>query len=104
MIKGEFSDSSTSSGGQDTAELGITLLENIFDHNPNIPAVSTFMLARSESTGNSAGGVFTIGEIVANMTAVQKQPPLPVLSPDQWIVPMDAMIINGKTIPGKSAL
>ena len=88
---------------QASSGLGNTLLENVFSSNPNVSPIATFQLARSEVEAESAGGIFTIGEIVSNMSAVQQQPQLPLLSSSRWVVAMDAMIVNGRTIKGNSA-
>lgn len=62
------------------------------------------MLSRSESTGTTDGGVFTIGEVDSSYSAITQQPELEVVSSDRWIVFMDGMIVNGQETTGLSTL
>lgn len=68
-----------------------------------MPPIITFQLSRSLTTGNSSGGVFTVGEVAQNMSQVENQPDLAVLSPDRFIVAMDGIVVNGQKTTGGSA-
>ena len=79
--------------------------------------ITTFQLSRSETTGISEGGVFTVGKVeledhtgngsnigeAHSLAEVQNSPKLPVLSSDRFIVPLDGVVINGRMINGHSA-
>ncbi|KAI5119387.1 hypothetical protein M0805_001061 [Coniferiporia weirii] len=82
---------------------GNTLLNNIFASDPSLPQLSTVSLSRSFATGKTDGGVYTIGEIDSNFSAISSSPRLDVVSPDRWIVLMDNLIVNGQNISGDSA-
>ncbi|TDL21727.1 acid protease [Rickenella mellea] len=89
---------------------GKTPLENastrefpqIFAANPDEPKFFTFQLSRSETTGTTSGGIFTIGEVNSTLSGISNAPKLNVVSPNRWTVLMDGMIVNGKTVTGNS--
>jgi hypothetical protein len=62
----------------------------------------TFMLSRS-TIGTTDGGVFTIGVVNSSFSDVQKANKLPVESvTNQWVILVDAVIINGQKLDGGS--
>ncbi|TDL20611.1 acid protease [Rickenella mellea] len=87
---------------QTTPFNGKTLLENIFAANPDEPNSITFQLSRSETTGTTGGGTFTIGEVNATLSGISSAPRLDVVSPNRWVVLMDGIIVNGKNVTGNS--
>ncbi|TDL24668.1 acid protease [Rickenella mellea] len=89
---------------QTTTFSGKTLLENVFAANPSEPNYITFQLSRSETTGTTSGGTFTIGEVNSTLSGISNAPKLNVVSKDRWIVFMDGIIVNGKNVTGNSAL
>ncbi|TDL13669.1 acid protease, partial [Rickenella mellea] len=91
-----------STGLQSTAFNGATLLENIFAANPSEPNYITFQLSRSESTGTTSGGTFTIGELNSTLSAISSAPKLDIVSTERWITFMDGIIVNGKNVTGNS--
>ncbi|KAL5537140.1 hypothetical protein ACEPAF_963 [Sanghuangporus sanghuang] len=82
---------------------GSPFLQNVFDDDPSLDEFITFALSRSESTGTTDGGIFTIGEIASNLTSVSSSPKLDVVLKSRWTVLMDGVIVNGKKISGNSA-
>ena len=83
---------------------GQTLIENIVAANSSLAEFITFSLSRSFATGTTDGGVFSIGEIDSNFTAVSNSPQLEVIDSSRWIVFMDGIVINGKNLTGGSSL
>ncbi|KAL5531426.1 hypothetical protein ACEPAG_4303 [Sanghuangporus baumii] len=82
---------------------GSPFLQNVFDADPSLDKLITFALSRSESTGTTDGGIFTVGEIASNLTSVSSSPELDVVLKSRWTVLMDGVIVNGKKISGNSA-
>lgn len=64
----------------------------------------TFLFSRSETTGTTDGGIFTIGEIASNMTQINNTMQYEVKADDRWIIFLDGIIVNGQSINGYSAL
>lgn len=87
-----------------TAFDGDMFLQNVFNDDPTLDEFITFALSRSETTGNTDGGIFTVGEIASNLTSVSNNPKLDVVLKTRWTVLMDGVIVNGKRITGNSAL
>lgn len=81
-----------------------THFKQVFQANTSLSTFITFQLSRSQATGTTDGGIFTIGEIDSNFTAVSQSSKLPVISTDRWVVLMDGMLINGQPVSGGSAL
>ncbi|TDL13727.1 acid protease [Rickenella mellea] len=79
-----------------------TGLLGIFAANPDEPNSITFQLSRSETTGTTSGGTFTIGEVNATLSGISSAPRLDVVSPNRWVVLMDGIIVNGKNVTGNS--
>jgi len=73
-------------------------LQNVFSQNSSLPNIMTWQMTRSD-LGIVDGGIFTIGEVVQNLSAVQAAPKLPVPSP-QWITVMDSLVVNGQNLTG----
>lgn len=82
---------------------GDTVLENIFQANTSEQQFITFQLSRSLTTGNTDGGVFTIGEVNSTLSTVSSEPKLNVISKDRWVVLMDGIIVNGQNFSGQSS-
>lgn len=59
-------------------------------------------MSRSETTGSTDGGAFTIGELDSNFSAILDAPQLNVVEPRAWEVLMDGMSINGQLMEGGS--
>ncbi|KAL4248862.1 peptidase A1 family protein [Abortiporus biennis] len=74
-------------------------LQNIFSLYPNISNFMTMQLSRS-GFGMVDGGVFTIGEIDPNYTAIANSPKLQVISHGMWFTLVDGMLINGTMYSG----
>ncbi|TDL18812.1 acid protease [Rickenella mellea] len=83
---------------------GTTLIQNIFAANPSEPNFITFQLSRSEATGVTSGGTFTIGEVNSTLSGISNAPKLNVVSKDRWVVFMDGIIVDGKNVTGNSQL
>lgn len=79
-------------------------VKQVFQANTSLSTFITFQLSRSQATGTTDGGIFTIGEIDSNFTAVTQASKLPVISTDRWVVLMDGMFVNGQPVSGGSAL
>ena len=79
-------------------------LQNVFESDTTLKEFISFALSRSETTGATSGGIFTIGEIASNLTDVSNSPELDVVLADRWVVLMDGMIVNGQKLSGNSAL
>ncbi|EJD05356.1 acid protease [Fomitiporia mediterranea MF3/22] len=80
-----------------------TLLGSIFAANSSLPQFTTFSLSRSFATGKTDGGVFTVGEVPGNLSGILQAPKLNVVSSDRWIVLMDGITVNGRSVSGGSS-
>ncbi|KAI0784374.1 aspartic peptidase domain-containing protein [Abortiporus biennis] len=79
---------------------GAPLLENIFAAYPNESKILTMQLSRSD-LGMVDGGVFTIGEIDSNFTAVTNSSKLEVIPTlNMWHTLMDGITVNGQYYSG----
>ncbi|TDL18819.1 acid protease [Rickenella mellea] len=81
---------------------GASLLGNIFAANPSEPNFITFQLSRSQATGTTSGGTFTIGEVNSTFSGISSTPRLDVVSKHRWTVFMDGIIVDGKNVTGNS--
>ncbi|KAI0784375.1 aspartic peptidase domain-containing protein [Abortiporus biennis] len=85
---------------QNSTHNGQPLLNNIFNIYPNESNFLTMQLTRSD-LGMVDGGVFTIGEIDSNFSAIMNSPKLEVITTlDMWHTLMEGIIINGKSYTG----
>ncbi|KAI0786810.1 aspartic peptidase domain-containing protein [Abortiporus biennis] len=80
---------------------GSPVTQNIFNLYSNESNFMTMQLSRSD-LGMVDGGVFTIGEIDPNFTAITSSPKLEVLTTrSRWHTIADSVIINGKPHSGQ---
>ncbi|KAI0329759.1 acid protease [Cubamyces sp. BRFM 1775] len=84
------------------AENGTPIVYNIFEHGPSLPSYTTFLMQRS-SGGITDGGVFTVSEVLSNMTDVLNAPRFDAVLPDFWDTFMDGLYVNGKFVSGGSS-
>ncbi|KAI0640059.1 aspartic peptidase domain-containing protein [Trametes polyzona] len=82
---------------------GRPILHNIFSSLPNQPNYITFLLSRPE-LGPNPGGVFTISELVSDLSAVTSAPRLAALTNATWTTVLDGVYANGQLLTGHSAL
>ncbi|KAH9893312.1 aspartic peptidase domain-containing protein [Cubamyces lactineus] len=83
------------------AENGTPIIYNLFDHEPDLPNYTTFLMTRSE-IGISDGGVLTVSEVLSNMTDVLNAPLYQSPISSQWTTVMDGMYVNGEFLNGFS--
>ncbi|GBE87459.1 acid protease [Sparassis crispa] len=79
---------------------GLTVLENIFLRNTDIPPQITIYMSRNTGTGEIDGGEFTIGEALPEYAQIADTPQLPAIdSPlgPLWTIQFDGLVINGQT-------
>lgn len=79
---------------------------NIFSTYTNVSTYMTFLLARSD-LGITDGGIFTIGDVDPNWSAVLNQTKVPVIqtgADQQWAALVDGMIVDGKNYSGHGIL
>ncbi|EKM50641.1 uncharacterized protein PHACADRAFT_152796 [Phanerochaete carnosa HHB-10118-sp] len=89
---------------QNTTFGGLPVLYNIFETYSNVSNFITFQLVRSK-LGITEGGVFTIGDVDPNLSAVLNQTQLPVIEAlNQWVVFMDGIVVDGKKFTGHGFL
>ncbi|KAI0673776.1 aspartic peptidase domain-containing protein [Trametes maxima] len=77
-------------------------LINIFESLTDQPNYITFLLGRDE-IGISAGGVFTVSELVTEYAAVTSTPKLEVFGSFGWLTALDGLYVNGKLLNGHSS-
>lgn len=83
---------------------GLPVLYNIFASNPSLPNYFSFLLSRS-NLGVTDGGIFSVGEVDPNWSAVLNQTQIPVVSQlEQWISVMDGVVVDGKNFSGHGLL
>ncbi|KAH8079070.1 aspartic peptidase domain-containing protein [Cristinia sonorae] len=80
---------------------GSSFLDNVFSVYPDEPNYITFLLSR-DPHGITDGGVFTIGEVDQNHTAILNATILPVVEGQQWTTFMDGVLINNQVFYGAS--
>ncbi|KAI0658113.1 aspartic peptidase domain-containing protein [Cubamyces menziesii] len=83
------------------AENGTPLVYNIFEHGPSLPSYTTFLMQRS-SGGITDGGIFTVSEVLSNVTDVLNAPRFDSVLPDFWDTYLDGIYVNGKFVSGGS--
>ncbi|KAI0664358.1 aspartic peptidase domain-containing protein [Cubamyces menziesii] len=83
------------------AENGNPIIYNLFDHEPDLPNYTTFLMSRSE-IGITDGGVLTVSEVLSNMTDILNAPLYQSPLPSQWTTVMDGMYVNGEFLNGFS--
>ncbi|KAF5331633.1 hypothetical protein D9611_007674 [Ephemerocybe angulata] len=82
---------------------GKSLLQNLFEANPNEPNYMTFALQRSTENDDDVEGSFTIGELEEEYSAITGNAPIstwPIQNPYRWNVLLDALIVNDTITPG----
>ncbi|KAI0652499.1 aspartic peptidase domain-containing protein [Trametes meyenii] len=77
-------------------------LINIFESLKDQPNYITFLLGRDE-IGISAGGVFTVSELVAEYAAVTSAQKLEVFGSFGWLTTLDGLYVNGQLLNGHSS-
>ncbi|OCH86255.1 acid protease [Obba rivulosa] len=76
---------------------GLTLLQNIFAQNPDLPQFFTFWIARNDGNETTGGGIFTIGEPSPNLAQILDAPRLNLSNAtDHWEGHIDGVWINGQ--------
>ncbi|RDX52198.1 acid protease [Lentinus brumalis] len=80
---------------------GRAILYNLFEHEPDLPNYTTWLMSRSE-VGITNGGVLTISEVLSNMTAVLDAPRFDSPTAADWTTYMDGVYVNGRLISGHS--
>jgi len=60
------------------------------------------LLSRSEITGTTAGGDFTIGTVVPGYDDVLKSPTYEVISDTYWVTAINGVVVNGTSFSGNS--
>lgn len=91
---------------QNTSFNGLPPLYNIFNAQPGMPNIITFLLARS-NLGITDGGIFTVGAVDPNWSAVLNETQIPVVGFEampQWVGLMDGMVVDGKNFTGHGLL
>ncbi|TDL16305.1 acid protease [Rickenella mellea] len=81
---------------------GAPLMQTIFASNPGQQNFTTFQFSRSEATGTTDGGIFSINEINPNFTGVTNSPKLNGISNFWWITFLDGIKVNGVLVNGDS--
>ncbi|KAI0649596.1 aspartic peptidase domain-containing protein [Trametes meyenii] len=82
-------------------ENGTPILYNLFEHEPDLPNYTAFLMSRSE-VGITSGGVLTISEVLSNMTSVLDAPLFQSPVASQWTTVMDGLYVNGEFVNGYS--
>ncbi|KAH9889825.1 aspartic peptidase domain-containing protein [Cubamyces lactineus] len=83
------------------AENGNPIIYNLFDHEPDLPNYTTFLMSRSQM-GISDGGVLTVSEVLSNMTDILNAPLYQSPATSQWTTVMDGLYVNGEFLNGFS--
>ncbi|RPD60497.1 acid protease [Lentinus tigrinus ALCF2SS1-7] len=82
-------------------ENGRAILYNLFEHEPDLPNYTAWLMSRSE-LGITDGGVLTVSEVLSNMTAALDAPRFDSPIPADWTTYMDGLYVNGRLISGYS--
>ncbi|KAI0325498.1 hypothetical protein GY45DRAFT_1260736, partial [Cubamyces sp. BRFM 1775] len=77
------------------------VLYNLFEHEPDLPNYTTFLMGRNE-IGVSDGGVLTVSEVLSNMTDILDAPLITSPIPGQWTTVVDGVYVNGDLLTGHS--
>jgi saccharopepsin len=88
---------------------GRSLLYNLFSANPTEPNFIAISLQRSTDLTADIEGIFLIGELDPEYSAVNQTPPIPTFpaaNPTRWTVLLDGILDAGgnKTIPMASTV
>ncbi|OSC99314.1 acid protease [Trametes coccinea BRFM310] len=83
------------------SENGIPIVYNIFEHEPDLPNYTTLLMERGDGV-IASGGVFTISEVLSNMTNILNAARLTTVKPDQWLTFVDGIYVNGNFMHGGS--
>ncbi|EMD32172.1 hypothetical protein CERSUDRAFT_108873 [Gelatoporia subvermispora B] len=76
---------------------GLTLLQNIFAQNSDLPQYFTFWIARNDGNETTDGGIFTIGEPSPELAQILDAPKLNLSgATDHWEAHADGVFINGQ--------
>ncbi|KAI8989157.1 aspartic peptidase domain-containing protein [Trametes punicea] len=87
------------------AENGIPVLQNLFEHQPNVSDFISILLSRSPLADQfTDGGVLAISEVVEDLAGVLSLPPLESPVSDVWDVIVDGLYVNGQFVSGVSNL
>jgi saccharopepsin len=90
--------------GEDTT-IGQTSLSNIFQQTKGIDTSIDIHLQRSVDLEQTDSGEILIGEHDNSLVDVTKQKPLPTVSDRQWVVGVDAIKLNNRSLSlGNSAV
>ncbi|RDX52206.1 acid protease [Lentinus brumalis] len=83
------------------ADNGRAMLYNMFAHEPDRPDYITWLMSRTD-VGDADGGVFTVWEVLANMTDILDAPQLNSLHKGDWTYWIDGIYVNGRYVGGHS--
>ncbi|EIW64103.1 acid protease [Trametes versicolor FP-101664 SS1] len=89
------------SNGTPFAENGRPIAHNILSSLEDQPNYFTFLLSRPE-LGVNPGGVFTISELVTELSAITSAPRLETLGNGTWTTLLDGVYVNGMLLDGHS--
>ncbi|OJT08989.1 Aspartic protease [Trametes pubescens] len=89
------------SNGTPFAENGRPIVYNILSALEDQPHYFTFLLSRPE-LGANHGGVFTISELVSELSAITSAPRLEALGNETWTTLLDGVYANGVLLNGHS--
>ncbi|CDO77858.1 hypothetical protein BN946_scf184668.g2 [Trametes cinnabarina] len=73
---------------------GVPIVYNIFEHRPDLPNYTTDAI--------TSGGVFTVSEVLSDLTAILDSPRLNTVLVDQWGTFLDGVYVNGQFLNGHS--
>jgi saccharopepsin len=89
-----------------TATWGQSVLQNIFDQQPNQPKFISLYLSRTDDLEDTQGGSFFIGEYDPKFADVAKSPELPQYPDggDRWTTLLEGIYVDGEAISITSSI
>ncbi|KAI0084524.1 aspartic peptidase domain-containing protein [Irpex rosettiformis] len=78
--------------------IGQTPLSNIFDQHPTLPNTLDLHLQRSSDLEYTDKGLLLVGEHSIERGDITKQPKLVTVAETEWLVEVDAINVNGKSL------
>ncbi|KAI0084523.1 aspartic peptidase domain-containing protein [Irpex rosettiformis] len=78
--------------------IGQTPLSNIFDQHPTLPNTLDLHLQRSSDLEYTDKGLLLVGEHSVERGDITKQPKLVTVAETEWVVEVDAINVNGKSL------
>ncbi|CDO77739.1 hypothetical protein BN946_scf184993.g2, partial [Trametes cinnabarina] len=82
------------------AEYGIPIVYNIFEHTPDLPNYTTFLMEHGDAVINVTDSFKTPAEVLADMIDILNSPRLRTVIPDSWATILDGVYVNGEFLNG----